>query len=122
MCWDYMGIFGYECNIMLKLVQEKNLAVFCGYFCDIVIKFLLCCMFVCQGGVEDNLQCILKEQNIFVVLKQLGFSFDFYVMQSEMWFYSNMMVDNIVYCEQIGVELCNCGKLVDDMLLVDEMQ
>lgn len=117
-----MGIFGYERNITSKLVQEKNLAAFRGYFCDIVIKFLLRCMFVRQGGAEDNSQRILKEQNIFAVLKQLGFSFDFYVMQSEMWFYSNTMADNIVYREQIGAELRNRGKSVDDMLLVDEMQ
>lgn len=121
-CWDYMGIFGYSCNIMLELEKEKNFVVFCGYLCDIVIKLLLCCMFVCEGGVEDNLQWMFKEQNVFVVLYQLGFSGNLYVMQSEMWFYSNMMVNNIVYCEQIGVELCNCGKSVDDMLLVDEMK
>ncbi len=43
-------------------------------------------------------------------------------MQSEMWFYSNTMADNIAYREQIGAEPRNRGKPVDDMLLVDEMQ
>lgn len=79
-------------------------------------------MFVRQGGAEDNPQRTLKEQNIFAVLKQLGFSSDLYAMQSEMWFYSNTMADNIAYREQIGAEPRNRGKPVDDMLLVDEMQ
>ena len=50
------------------------------------------------------------------------FSSDLYAMQSEMWFYSNTMADNIAYREQIGAEPRNRGKPVDDMLLVDEMQ
>lgn len=79
-------------------------------------------MFVREGGAEDNPQRTLKEQNIFAVLKQLGFSSDLYAMQSEMWFYSNTMADNIAYREQIGAEPRNRGKPVDDMLLVDEMQ
>lgn len=80
-------------------------------------------MHVCtSGGAEDNPQRTLKEQNIFAVLKQLGFSSDLYAMQSEMWFYSNTMADNIAYREQIGAEPRNRGKPVDDMLLVDEMQ
>lgn len=43
-------------------------------------------------------------------------------MQSEMWFYSNTMANNIAYREQIGAEPRNRGKSVDDMLLVDEMK
>lgn len=54
-CWDYMGLLGYLCDIILCFSKEKNLVVFCGIFCDIFIKFLLCCMFVCEGGMEDNL-------------------------------------------------------------------
>ncbi len=55
---------------------------------DTATKLSLRCMFVRQGGAEDNPQRTLKEQNIFAVLKQLGFSSDLYAMQSEMWFYS----------------------------------
>ncbi|WP_406865999.1 kdo(2)-lipid A phosphoethanolamine 7''-transferase [Escherichia coli] len=120
--WDHMGIFGYERNTTPKLAQEKNLAAFRGYSCDTATKLSLRCMFVRQGGAEDNPQRTLKEQNIFAVLKQLGFSSDLYAMQSEMWFYSNTMADNIAYREQIGAEPRNRGKPVDDMLLVDEMQ
>ncbi|HFZ8994702.1 TPA: kdo(2)-lipid A phosphoethanolamine 7''-transferase [Citrobacter freundii] len=120
--WDHMGIFGYERNTTPKLAQEKNLAAFRGYSCDTATKLSLRCMFVREKGASDNPQRTLKEQNIFAVLKQLGFSADLYAMQSEMWFYSNTMADNISYREQIGAEPRNRGKTVDDMLLVDEMQ
>ncbi len=66
-----MGIFGYERNTTPKLAQEKNLAAFRGYSCDTATKLSLRCMFVRQGGAEDNPQRTLKEQNIFAVLKQL---------------------------------------------------
>ncbi|WP_313572749.1 MULTISPECIES: kdo(2)-lipid A phosphoethanolamine 7''-transferase [Pseudescherichia] len=118
--WDHMGIFGYARNTTPKLAQEKNLAAFRGYSCDTATKLSLRCMFVRQGGADENPQRTLKEQNIFAVLKQLGFSSDLYAMQSEMWFYSNTMADNISYREQIGAEPRNRGKHVDDMLLLDE--
>jgi len=119
--WDHMGMLGYERNTTPKLAQEKNLVAFRGYSCDTATKLSLRCMFVREGGAEPNPQRTLKEQNIFAVLKQLGFSSDLYAMQSEMWFYSNTMADNIAYREQIGAEPRNRGKHVDDMLLVDEM-
>ncbi|EHA8172985.1 kdo(2)-lipid A phosphoethanolamine 7''-transferase [Salmonella enterica] len=119
--WDHMGIFGYERNTTPRLAQEKNLAAFRGYSCDTATKLSLRCMFVREGGADNNPQRTLKEQNVFAVLKQLGFSSDLYAMQSEMWFYSNTMADNISYREQIGAEPRNRGKTVDDMLLIDEM-
>ena len=120
--WDHMGMLGYDRNTTPKLAQEKNLAAFRGESCDTATKLSLRCMFVREGGAEDNPQRTLKEQNVFSVLKQLGFSSDLYAMQSEMWFYSNTMADNIAYREQIGAEPRNRGKQVDDMLLVDEMK
>lgn len=119
--WDHMGILGYERDTTPKLAQEKNLVSYRGYSCDTATKLSLRCMFVRGGGVEDNPQRTLKEQNIFAVLKQKGFSADLFSMQSEMWFYSNTMADNIAYREQIGAEPRNRGKNVDDMLLLDEM-
>ncbi|EMC4212068.1 kdo(2)-lipid A phosphoethanolamine 7''-transferase, partial [Cronobacter sakazakii] len=120
--WDHMGLLGYDRNTTPKLAQEKNLAAFRGESCDTATKLSLRCMFVREGGADDNPQRTLKEQNVFAVLKQLGFSSDLYAMQSEMWFYSNTMADNIAYREQIGAEPRNRGKQVDDMLLVDEMK
>lgn len=120
--WDHMGIFGYERNTTPRLAQEKNLAAFRGYSCDTATKLSLRCMFVREGGAEENPQRTLKEQNVFSVLSQLGFNTDLYAMQSEMWFYSNTMAENIAYREQIGAEPRNRGKTVDDMLLISEMQ
>ncbi|MEW5561672.1 kdo(2)-lipid A phosphoethanolamine 7''-transferase [Enterobacter asburiae] len=119
--WDHMGILGYDRNTTPKLAQEKNLVAYRGYSCDTATKLSLRCMFVRQGGADDNPQRTLKEQNVFAVLKQLGFSSDLFAMQSEMWFYSNTMADNIAYREQIGAEPRNRGKDVDDMLLLNEM-
>ena len=120
--WDHMGILGYNRDTTPKLAQEKNLIAYRGYSCDTATKLSLRCMFVREGGASDNPQRTLKEQNVFSVLHQLGFTSDLYAMQSEMWFYSNTMAQNISYREQIGAEARNRGKPVDDMLLIDEMK
>lgn len=120
--WDHMGILGYDRDTTPKLAQEKNLVAFRGESCDTATKLSLRCMFVREGGAEDNPQRTLKEQNVFAVLKQLGFSSSLYAMQSEMWFYGNTMADSIAYREQIAAEPRNSGKQVDDMLLVEEMK
>lgn len=120
--WDHMGMLGYDRDTTPKLAKEKNLVAFRGYSCDTATKLSLRCMFVREGGTDDNPQRTLKEQNVFAVLKQLGFSSDLYAMQSEMWFYSNTMANNISYREQIGAEPRNRGKNVDDALLLDEMK
>ncbi|EHM49994.1 kdo(2)-lipid A phosphoethanolamine 7''-transferase [Yokenella regensburgei] len=119
--WDHMGILGYNRNTTPKLAQEKNLVAWRGESCDTATKLSLRCMFVREGGADENPQRTLKEQNVFAVLKQLGFSTDLFAMQSEVWFYSNTMADNIAYREQIGAEPRNRGKSVDDMLLLNEM-
>ncbi|WP_455426465.1 kdo(2)-lipid A phosphoethanolamine 7''-transferase [Dryocola sp. LX212] len=120
--WDHMGILGYDRDTTPKLSKEKNLVAFRGESCDTATKLSLRCMFVREGGAEENPQRTLKEQNVFAVLKQLGFSSSLYAMQSEMWFYGNTMADNIAYREQIAAEPRNSGKQVDDMLLVEEMK
>ena len=120
--WDHMGLFGYARNTTPELEKEKNLVAFRGYSCDTATKLSLRCMFVRQGGASDNPQRTLKEQNVFAVLHQLGFTGDLLAMQSELWFYSNTMANNIAYREQIGAEPRNRGKSVDDMLLADEMK
>ncbi|VTN12509.1 Phosphoethanolamine transferase eptB [Raoultella terrigena] len=55
-----------------KLAQEKNLVAFRGYSCDTATKLSLRCMFVREGGAEDNPQRTLKEQNVFSVLHPAG--------------------------------------------------
>lgn len=119
--WDHMGMLGYERDTTPKLSQEKNLVAFRGESCDTATKLSLRCMFVREGGTSDNPQRTLKEQNVFAVLKQLGFSSNIYAMQSEVWFYKNAMPDSFAFREEIAANPRNHGKTVDDMLLIDEV-
>ena len=120
--WDHMGLLGYERDNTPKLSKEKNLVSFRGESCDTSTKLSLRCMFVREGGTMDNPGRTLKEQNVFSVLKSLGFSSDLYAMQSEVWFYNNTNADSYAFREQIGSEKRNQGKSVDDMLLIPELK
>jgi len=120
--WDHMGILGYERDTTPNLSKEKNLVAFRGESCDTATKLSLRCMFVREGGTMDNPGRTLKEQNVFAVLKELGFSSELFAMQSEVWFYNNTDADNYAFREQIGSEKRNQGKAVDDMLLVPELK
>ncbi|WP_343553412.1 kdo(2)-lipid A phosphoethanolamine 7''-transferase [Pantoea sp.] len=120
--WDHMGMLGYDRDTTPKLSKEKNLVAFRGESCDTATKLSLRCMFVREGGTMDNPGRTLKEQNIFAVLKELGFSSELFAMQSEVWFYDNADTNNFSFREQIGSEKRNQGKAVDDMLLVPELQ
>lgn len=119
--WDHMGMLGYDRDTTPKLSQEKNLVAFRGESCDTATKLSLRCMFVREGGTSDNPQRTLKEQNIFAVLKQLGFSSNIFAMQSEVWFYKNAMPDSFAFREEIAANPRNHGKTVDDMLLINEV-
>ncbi|MEN5017409.1 kdo(2)-lipid A phosphoethanolamine 7''-transferase [Erwinia sp. Eh17-17] len=120
--WDHMGLLGYERDNTPKLSKEKNLVAFRGESCDTSTKLSLRCMFVREGGTMDNPGRTLKEQNVFAVLKELGFSSDLFAMQSEVWFYNNTDADSYAFREQIGSEKRNQGKSVDDMLLIPELK
>ena len=120
--WDHMGMLGYDRDTTPKLSKEKNLVAFRGESCDTATKLSLRCMFVREGGTMDNPGRTLKEQNIFAVLKELGFTSELFAMQSEVWFYDNADTNNFSFREQIGSEKRNQGKAVDDMLLVPELQ
>jgi KDO II ethanolaminephosphotransferase len=120
--WDHMGILGYDRDTTPKLSKEKNLVAFRGESCDTATKLSLRCMFVREGGTDEGPARTLKEQNVFSVLKELGFSSELFAMQSEVWFYNNTNADNFAFREQIGSEKENQGKSVDDMLLVPELK
>ncbi|RWR03257.1 phosphoethanolamine transferase [[Pantoea] beijingensis] len=120
--WDHMGMLGYDRDTTPKLSKEKNLVAFRGESCDTATKLSLRCMFVREGGTMDNPGRTLKEQNVFAVMKELGFSSELFAMQSEAWFYNNTDVDNYAFREQIGSEKRNQGKPVDDMLLIPELK
>ncbi len=119
--WDHLGMLGYTRDTTPKLSKEPNLVAFRGISCDTATKLSLRCMFVRQGGAGNDPGRTLKEQNVFAVLKELGFSSELYSMQSEVWFYSKTDADNIEFREQIGSEPENRGKPVDDMLLVPKV-
>ncbi len=120
--WDHMGLLGYDRDTTPKLSKEKNLVAFRGESCDTATKLSLRCMFVREGGTMDNPGRTLKEQNVFAVMKELGFTSELFAMQSEVWFYDNANTNNFSFREQIGSEKRNQGKAVDDMLLVPELQ
>ncbi|QBR49642.1 kdo(2)-lipid A phosphoethanolamine 7''-transferase [Erwinia sp. QL-Z3] len=120
--WDHMGILGYDRDTTPKLSKERNLVAFRGESCDTATKLSLRCMFVREGGTDEGPARTLKEQNVFSVLKELGFSSELFAMQSEVWFYNNTNADNFAFREQIGSEKENQGKSVDDMLLVPELK
>lgn len=120
--WDHMGILGYDRDTTPKLSKEKNLVAFRGESCDTATKLSLRCMFVRENGTMDNPGRTLKEQNVFAVLKELGFTSELFAMQSEVWFYDNINANNFSFREQIGSEKRNQGKAVDDMLLIPELQ
>lgn len=120
--WDHMGILGYSRDTTPKLAKEPNLVAFRGESCDTATKLSLRCMFVRQGGAGDDPGRTLKEQDVFAVMKELGFSSELFAMQSEVWFYSKTDADNIEFREQIGSEPQNRGKAVDDMLLLPKLQ
>ncbi|MEH0875355.1 kdo(2)-lipid A phosphoethanolamine 7''-transferase [Pectobacterium cacticida] len=120
--WDHMGLLGYERDTTPKLSQEKNLVAFRGQSCDTSTKLSMRCMFVREGGTEDNPQRTLKEQNVFAVMKALGFTSELFAMQSEVWFYNSIEADDYAFREMIASEKRNDGKPVQDMLLVDEVK
>lgn len=120
--WDHMGILGYDRDTTPKLSKEKNLVAFRGQSCDTATKLSLRCMFVRENGTMDNPGRTLKEQNVFAVMRELGFTSELFAMQSEVWFYDNANANNFSFREQIGSEKRNQGKAVDDMLLIPELQ
>lgn len=120
--WDHMGLLGYERDTTPKLSKEKNLVAFRGQSCDTSTKLSMRCMFVREGGTEDNPQRTLKEQNIFAVMKELGFTSELFAMQSEVWFYKSIEANSYSFREMIASEKQNDGKSVQDMLLIDEVK
>ncbi|RAT67409.1 kdo(2)-lipid A phosphoethanolamine 7''-transferase, partial [Lonsdalea populi] len=120
--WDHLGLLGYSRDTTPQLGKEENLLAFRGRSCDTSTKLSMRCMFVREGGAEDNPQRTLKEHNIFSVMKGLGFSSELFAMQSEVWFYNNIRADNYSIREMIASEKRNDGKSVDDVLLIDEMK
>lgn len=120
--WDHMGLFGYERQTNPLLSQEKNLVAFKGISCDTATKLSLKCMFVRENGTEKNAQRTLKENNIFSILNHLGMSSELFSMQSELWFYNQLDLDNYAMKEMMTAKSSNFGKELDDTLLISEVK
>lgn len=119
--WDHMGLLGYKRNTTPLLSKEKNLIAFRGISCDTATGLSLQCMFVREGGAEDNGQRTLKERNVFALLKSLGFTSEIFSMQGLVWFYKLVKADSYTLKEEIVAQTKNRGKPVDDMLLLDQV-
>ncbi|MDD9341360.1 MAG: kdo(2)-lipid A phosphoethanolamine 7''-transferase [Providencia heimbachae] len=119
--WDHMQLLGYQRETTPRLASEKNVIAFKGTSCDTSTKLSLRCMFVREGGVKDNEQRTVTENNIFSVMKQLGFSSNLFSMQSEVWFYNKLDVDNYLIREMITSKNSSRGKEIHDELLLDEV-
>ncbi len=86
--WDHMGSLWLWPRYHAKFSEEPNLAAFRGESCDTATKLSLRCMFVREGGAANDPGRTLKEENVFSVLRELGFTSELYAMQGEVWFYS----------------------------------
>ncbi len=119
---DHMGMLGYERNTTPLLAQEPNVIAFAGTSCDTATKLSLRCMFVREGGTENNAQRTLKERNIFAVLRKLGFTSELFAMQSEAWFYSSIDANRYEIREVIASANAHSNRPIDDMLLVSQLK
>lgn len=102
--WDHMQLLGYERETTPLLSADKNVIAFKGQSCDTSTKLSLRCMFVREGGVKDNEQRTVTENNVFSVMKQNGFYSELFSMQSEVWFYNRLDLDNYLIREMITAQ------------------
>ncbi|MBT1075065.1 sulfatase-like hydrolase/transferase [Geobacter grbiciae] len=119
--YDHMSLFGYERNTNEYLKAEKNIVAIRGISSDTSTKLSLRTMFVRDGGYDQRTM-LPREENIFSVLKSLGFSSELFAMQGEVWFYNSVNSDFYKIREVIASEKNNTGKPLDDMLLIPELE
>lgn len=119
--YDHMSLFGYERDTNVHLRKEENLIAIKGISSDTSTKLSLRTMFVRDGGYDQRTM-MPKEENIFSVLKTLGFTSELFAMQSEVWFYNSLKSDFYKIREVIASEKDNAGKPIDDMLLIPELE
>jgi KDO II ethanolaminephosphotransferase len=121
---DRMGLFGHDRPTTPHLSANPNVAAFAGWSCDTATKLSLACMFVRPQGIEPgrggNPDRIL-EDNVFAVMKHLGFSIELFAMQSEAGFYLKVKPDGIKLREVLAAQPENAGKPLDDRLLLTEV-
>lgn len=119
--WDHMGVLGYSRDTTPFLSREKNLVAFKGQSCDTATWLSLRCMFVREGGTADDPQRTLKEQNVFAVLRSLGFTSEAFSIQSDLWFYSLLNANSYSFRELLAAEKRDDNQPMRDMMLVNEL-
>lgn len=119
---DHMQILGYERETNPMLSKEPNLVALNGIACDTATLLSMRCMFVRQGGADESNQREVKENNIFNVLGQLGFSSELYAMQSEVWFYNTVGADYYEMREALAANIDSKTSNFDDMILLDYLE
>lgn len=122
--YDQMSLMGFERETTPLLEQEQNVIGFKGTSCNTITKLSLDCMFVREGGVEEKgepVQQFVHEQNIFKIMKKLGFSLDLFAMQAETRFYNKVGADSYKIREEICAEASQKNDaIIDDFLLVEQ--
>lgn len=120
--WDHLGLLGYPRDTTPQLKQEANLIAFKGIACDTATKLSLRCMFVREGGATEDEQRTLTEQNVFAVLRELGFSSEVYSLQNEGWFYPKTKANYIESRDTIAAKPENTANPNYDAILLPELQ
>lgn len=121
---DRFGMLGHSRATTPRLAATPHVAGFAAESCDTVTKLSLACMFVRPEGLRADPGLgpdVVLEDNVFSVLRKLGFAIDLYAMQSEVGFYNRTKADFYKFREVIAAQPQNAGKPVDDMLLLPEL-
>ena len=121
---DRFGLLGHSRATTPRLAATPGVVGFAGLSCDTVTKLSLACMFVRPEGIRPNPGMgpdTVLEDNVFSVLRKLGFGIELFAMQSEVGFYNRVKADAYKFREIIAAQPANAGMPVDDMLLLPEM-
>lgn len=123
--WDHFGLFGYGRPTTPRLQAEApRLAAWRARSCDTSTKLSLACMFVRAGGVEpgDGLHRpdVVRERQVFAVLRTLGFTIDLHAVQGEAGFYQQVGPDFYQLREVLAAQAG--GAPVLDGLLLPELR
>ena len=122
---DRFGMLGHSRPTTPRLSALPNVVGFAATSCDTVTKLSLACMFVRPEGIKPAADLgpdEVLEDNVFSVLRKLGFDIELFAMQSEVGFYNRVKASAYKFREVIAAQPQNAGKPVDDMLLLPELQ
>ena len=122
---DRFGLLGHSRPTTPRLAATPQVLAFAATSCDTVTKLSLACMFVRPEGLQADANLgpdLVLEDNVFSVLRKLGFGIELFAMQSELGFYNRVKASAYKFREVIAAQPQNAGKPVDDMLLLPELQ